>query len=266
MFFKRIEPSSALAHLVECFWVVESSEPPHPQKIIPDGFPEIIFHYRDHYRINISGRWEDQTKYLMAGQITKYFHLENTGDAGMIGIKLKPSAPTQLFQLDMKEYRDKVVDLELAAPNTFKWFIDLINDSPDHAEWIKVLEKLLLELPIAQINNTLVAALDLIFDNKGVIKVGEICNLLDVNERTLERLFARYVGLSPKFYARIIRFNAIFDLMQKKDPGWSDLVYESGYYDQSHFIRNFRNFTGIDPSKYFYDEPSMANFFLRKGN
>jgi hypothetical protein len=86
MHFKRIDPSPELAHIIECLWILESSNPPTVQKIIPDGFPEIIFHYRDAYKINIGGTWEDLEKQLLAGQIRMYFFLENTGVSGMFGI------------------------------------------------------------------------------------------------------------------------------------------------------------------------------------
>ncbi|MGC4021921.1 MAG: helix-turn-helix domain-containing protein [Cyclobacteriaceae bacterium] len=75
-------------------------------------------------------------------------------------------------------------------------------------------------------------------------------------------MFRTYVGLSPKFYARIIRFNKIFSLIEKNDPQWIDLMNEAGFYDQSHLIRNFKAFTGEDPSAYNFSKKTLANFFL----
>ena len=63
---------------------------------------------------------------------------------------------------------------------------------------------------------------------------------------------------------RIIRFNYIFKLIQDNNQSWSGLAYEASYFDQSHFIRNFRDFTGENPSDYDFDEKNMANFFLQK--
>jgi transcriptional regulator GlxA family with amidase domain len=85
-----------------------------------------------------------------------------------------------------------------------------------------------------------------------------------ITERQLERLFKKYIGLSPKFYSRIIRFNHIFQLVKEKRISWLEITHLSGYFDQSHFIRDFKAFTGEEPSQYFFDAPDMANFFLKK--
>src|SRR5690242_12308900 len=112
MQFSRIEPPEGLKHLVECYWIVKSTDPaPTLQKIIPDGFPEIIFHFGDPYKIELKTNWEIQGNNLIAGQITKYFYLENTGQSDILGIKLKPAALTQLFGVDMSLLKDKVITL-----------------------------------------------------------------------------------------------------------------------------------------------------------
>ncbi len=94
--------------------------------------------------------------------------------------------------------------------------------------------------------------------------VAELCQAGSLGERQLQRLFKRYIGLSPKYYARIIRFNHIFQLIKEGGHNWAEIIFLSGYYDQSHFIRNFKAFTGEDPSGYFFQEQNMANFFLNK--
>ena len=97
-----------------------------------------------------------------------------------------------------------------------------------------------------------------------MVTVAVMATAAGVSERQLERLFKKYIGLSPKYYARIIRFNYIFKLIHLKNTSWAEVVYQSGFYDQSHFIRNFKAFTGEDPSSYYFEEKNMANFFLNK--
>jgi transcriptional regulator GlxA family with amidase domain len=97
-----------------------------------------------------------------------------------------------------------------------------------------------------------------------MIPVSAIARVAGVGERQLENLFKKYIGLSPKFYSRIIRFNYIFSLVRENHQSWSGLAYEASFFDQSHFIRNFRDFTGENPSDYAFDEKNLANFFLHK--
>ncbi|MGC4021920.1 MAG: hypothetical protein QM734_08230 [Cyclobacteriaceae bacterium] len=112
MEFQRVAPANELTSFVECFWQAESNESkPECVKIIPDGFPEIIFHFGDPYRIRFTKHWSVQSKSLFGGQLKHFFFLENTGTSDVFGIKLKPTAPTHLFKLSIHKFTNRVVDL-----------------------------------------------------------------------------------------------------------------------------------------------------------
>lgn len=280
MKFTRIKPHPDLNQLIECYWMMQSDDAePRIEKIIPDGFPELIFNYKDVYRAKMNGPWNLQTPNLLAGQIRTYFYLENTGTTGSVAIKLKPAALTQMFGLNMDQYLDQIADLD-TLPNSELIVLKEKIASLTHMKGIESAEsvesvelepqvKLMLDDYFLDLSNTagpnpLKATLDLIFGSNGMTSVAEMAALAGVGERQLERLFKKYIGLSPKYYARIIRFNYIFQLIKSKKNSWAEIVYQSGYYDQSHFIRNFKSFTGEDPSAYFFEEQNMANFFLNK--
>ena len=265
MYFQRINPSNSLDPYIECYWFIESDDMvPHQQKIIPDGFTEIIFHLADPFRINLSGSWEPQAKSLVAGQISKYFFLENTGRSKVVGIKFKPTGLTDLFGLQMNSLVDKVLPLEiLGLPGLEELGIQLQSE-PSHEQIAGLIEEALKSFPKRKNDERMDQAIEQIFQTNGTVPMSELCKRLFINERQLQRLFQKYIGLSPKFYARIIRFNYIFRLLEEGRNSWTEITYHSGYFDQSHFIRDFKAFTGEDPSKYFFDEKNMANFFLRK--
>jgi AraC-like DNA-binding protein len=264
MIFKRIHPSPHAIQWVECYWIVENNDPtPVQQKIIPDGFPEIIFHFADPYRINLANGWNVQGHSLLAGQITKYFFLENSGRASILGIKLKPTALTHLFGLQMDRFNDDVVDLSSFSCGALNELEEAVRRQADNESRIAVCEDFFSKFSVAD-KTKVDEAVSMIMSAQGARPVMEISRRLEISERQLERLFKKYVGLSPKFYSRIIRLGKIFQLYEKGDPGWAALAYEGGYADQSHFIRNFKAFTGQDPSLYGFDEKNMANFFLRK--
>ncbi|MCW5911819.1 MAG: AraC family transcriptional regulator [Cyclobacteriaceae bacterium] len=267
MNYQRIEPDVILSQWVDCYWFADSNGTQREKKkIIPDGFAEIIFHYRDPYRVNISGKWQRQGKNLFAGQIRKFFYLENTGASGMVGIKFKPAALAHIFDLKMTDYTDRVVPLPHVAGKSFEKIISNIHDPLQPEQFAKFLdhELALLIKPSTDDVNRVEGGLDLIFSRKGNVEVNELLHHVAVTERQLQRLFNRYVGLPPKFYCRIIRFSHIFNLMEQHDASWVEIALESGYYDQSHFIRNFKAFTGEDPSAYLFDEQTFANFFMKR--
>ncbi|UII33745.1 helix-turn-helix domain-containing protein [Fulvivirga ulvae] len=265
--YQRLAPLPDLADFVECLWVVEAMHQSEVQvdKIIPDGYVEIIFHYGDHYEIKTNKLWEKQALNLLAGQIDKHFFLRNTQRIGMLGIKFKPLALTELFGINMQFYVNRVVDLSEQDVGPLKEIVTAINSMYSYEEMMEVVQyHLLHRINQADPQKKLRRAIELIMQCKGTIKIGQLAQEIDLSERQTERLFARYVGLTPKCYARILQFNNIFDLMKTGDPSWSDIVHDSGYFDQSHFIKAFKYFTGVDPSRYIFEQPGMANFFLEK--
>lgn len=265
MKFTRISPDQSLEKFVECYWMMQCSDTtPEIEKIIPDGFTELIFNYGSVYKANINGSWYTQTPNLLAGQISSYFYLENTGETGSFAIKLKPAAITQLFGLSMEDYLDKIVDLDSCANPLLAGLKDQFLPFEDEQSLKNRLDSHILLLSKSATENPLEAVLELIFNSKGKATIKELCEAGKMTERQLQRLFRKYIGLSPKYYARIIRFNYIFQLIKEKKQTWAEIVYESGYYDQSHFIRNFKAFTGEDPASYYFEAPTMANFFLNK--
>ena len=267
MSFQRFAPDKELESTIECYWIVNDDDTtPRQQKIVPDGFTEIIFHFADPYRIRLYDEWELQSECLLAGQIRKHFFLENTGRSDIVGIKLKPTALTHLFGLDMHQFTDKVVDLSTVSGTDFSETGRRLHETKDPAEKVSFLnihfKKLLSERPLRE--TAVEKAIDIIFSKHGMMSVSEISRSAGVGERQLENLFKKYIGLSPKFFTRIIRFNYIFTLVQENNQNWSGIVYDASFFDQSHFIRNFKDFTGENPSDYSFDEKNLANFFLQK--
>lgn len=267
MFFKRFVPGASLAKFVECYWVVQSYDTtPVIQKIIPDGFPELIFHYRDPYKININGNWQLQSKALLAGQIKKHFFLQNVGTSGVFGIKCMPTALTHLFGISIKDFTDKVVALNDNDISPLNTLMKELAFCANYENMIDVAETYLQAIINKQdyFINEIDKIVDLIFKSNGMLSIMEIQRQFYITERQLQRMFQKYIGLSPKFYTRIIRFNYIFQLMKEGKFSWLDVTHRCGYFDQSHFIRDFKSFTGEDPSKYIFDKPDLANFFLKK--
>lgn len=252
-----------MSGIIDCFWLIgDSSTERQTQKVIPDGHTEIIFHFGDPYRINLNGQWQLQSKSLLAGQITKHFFLENTGVSSMVGVKLKPTALTHLFDLNMLDFTDDVRDIaDVLGDSWSQLHRHLAELTP--VERVDTLQKHFALLCRRWPANACDRALDLIFERNGMVTVTEVAESVGVGERHLQHLFSQWVGLTPKYFARIVRFNYLFKLIDKSKT-WSDLAFEAAYYDQAHFIRNFKSFTGESPSAYSFDEKNMANFFLNK--
>ncbi len=266
MRYENFEPSNALKSLVKEYWVFENDDlTVEQQKIIPDGYSEIIIHYGDPYRINLSGQWETQSRMLFSSQISKFFHLENTGNSGMIGIKLYPTTFNELFQMDVSHLTDRVVPLNQIIPDRIVGLTSLQETNISMEERSQLAEKWLLEqLSMISFQDKIRKCLEMIFVTHGMIDIDQMATTIELSTRQLERLFKKVVGLTPKFYCRIIRFNYIFEVMKEQKDSWIRTALQSGFFDQSHFIKNFKEFTGEEPSNYGFNEVNLANFFLQK--
>ncbi|MEM7110585.1 MAG: helix-turn-helix domain-containing protein, partial [Bacteroidota bacterium] len=235
------------------------------QKIIPDGYPEIILHYKDPYRINIEGIWKTQSKFLLAGQITDHFFIENTKFSGMYGIKFQPTGLNSLFNIRMDRLVNKVCELQSVLGTKADRFIEGCDAMQDFQDLVDELEKYLIDfLAESRPNERVEKAVGYILANAGLVKVSELTEYAGLSERQLERGFKQFIGLTPKRYIRIIRFAHIFKRVNANGNKWTEIALDSGFFDQSHFIKDFKEFTGEDPTAYLFEQQTMANFFLRK--
>ncbi|MEQ8926344.1 MAG: helix-turn-helix domain-containing protein [Fulvivirga sp.] len=267
MIFKEYKPSIPLKNYIVNYWIVSGEgTTPFEQKVIPDGYPELIFHFGDNYEIRLFDKWELQSKWLFSGQISNHFYLRNTGVIDMLGIKLQPWAPKQLFGLDVGGFTDKVISISnftSAELDALKSIIANLSNTIVNPEILDQYFQHLIE------NNTrkdghFIAIVSKIIESKGQIKIDELITNAGISRRSFERKFVNIIGLSPKYFSRIIRFNNIFKLIQEGDSSWCQVALHSGYYDQAHFIKEFKKFTGEKPSTYGLDDDSLANFFLKR--
>lgn len=264
MHFQLIPPAVKLSRWIECYWVIESeSVLPVRQKIVPDGFPELIFHFGDPYQINISGAWQRQAKSLFAGQLRRFFFLENEGRSEIFGIKFKPAAPALLFGVDMSGFTDRVVDLHSLQLGNTKELEHALARARGSEDRVLLTEQFLQRFCDREPHPVEQSVMAIIHSN-GVKSVEELADEIHIGTRQLELYFKKYVGLSPKFYSRIIRFSRIFEYVKGEKVDWSDVVHLAGYYDQAHFIKNFKAFTGEEPGRYGFDKKDLANFFMKK--
>lgn len=264
MQYARVRPSANLRPFVEWFWMTQSADKDRKeQKIVPDGLPEMVFHFGDPYRIRLKDKWQKQAKAVFSGQLRQYCLLQNTGRTDIFGITFTPAALSHLFGLHMSRYCDNVVSLN-RVPGPWKLLAQNLGKRKPRERHAEV-ERLL--LPFADGNfsdHPVEKCLRVMRRTHGMTSVAQVCAEAGVTERQIQRLFENYVGLSPKYYARLLRFSNIFHLMREGKTTWADIVFLSGYYDQSHFIRDFKKFTGEDPTAFQFREENLTNFFAKK--
>ncbi len=268
MFYRKFLPPDHLIPYVECFFVWESELLAHTLAIEspPTGFGSIVFNYGTPYRVN-SQKFNGGIvpKAFITGQATKSYQLQLSGKIGMVGIVFRPAALNTLFGLPMYEFSDERICLMDVLGKDLEMWQNKIEEASSLNKRIALLVQFLNHRFLRkniELDRTDYAA-NLIVEQRGVVNINVLMSELYVCRRQFERKFLQKVGVSPKYYARIRRISVLCNALAQKDwliTDWQDYVYQFGYYDQSHFIKEFTEFTGKSPSSYVKKNTELAHF------
>lgn len=267
MHYHKFAPPAHLMPYVECFYVWERSQliaEPITVESPPSGFASMILNYGTPYRVlsqKLNG--ELVPRAFLTGQATRSYQLQLSGTLGMAGIVFKPAGLSTLFGVPMYEFSDERVELRAVLGSRVDEWCDKIGEVATPTERVKVLEQFLnrqLLLKKAEPDRTDYAA-NRIVAQQGMVSISELMDELYVCRRQFERQFLQKVGVSPKYYARIPRVGALCHQLSQNRwqvADWQDLIHQFGYYDQSHFIKEFTQFTGKSPSLYVRNNAELS--------
>jgi AraC-like DNA-binding protein len=245
-----------LAPYVNCIMIGENSQANSHTNIplYADGYPGIMFQQAKNgfYLLPQKKRLSDLFLY---GQTLKPVSLDVFGAHKYVVVQLYPFASKYLLNIDPKSLNDGCYDLLQADHVDARHYRgQLINAKEVEAqvEIISDLMRQLVKINKVPKNDQVQEAISIILEKNGQIKISEVMDWVCMTERTLERKFESYIGLSPKQFARIIQFqSSINRLTQLSYNSLLDIGLDSGFADQSHFIRTFKSYTGQTPSYYF---------------
>lgn len=115
------------------------------------------------------------------------------------------------------------------------------------------------------IDNIVKSTIETIFETNGQFSVNELSKQSNINRRQLTRKFSSTIGLSPKQLSKTIRIqNTLKTLLTKEFTSLTDLAYENEYFDQAHFIKDFKEFTGLTPKEFYGNDLKMSMIFETK--
>jgi AraC-like DNA-binding protein len=263
----QLSPSIPLSGLVRHYLLLESEQDIHLNyRLFSDGNPGIVFHLKDSV-MQSAGNFEALPRSFIYGQISQFKDVVSTGKLGMLVVVLQPYGIHSLLGIDAAELNNCIVDLADIFGVEAAVLEDWIISARVIADKIGIIEKFFLEKTRSkrEPDHLFRESLQAIYNSRGSISIEGILKKVTVTERQLERKFKQYIGTSPKKYADIIRFQHFLKLLQhqSRDRKISDIVYETGYYDQSHLNGFFKKVTGITPNQYKTDHQLLAINFMQ---
>lgn len=258
-FFNIYPPSPKLTAIVDYYWrsvatLSESLVQDVPTPLM-QGMTFNLGGWREEM-VFADRKLEMNTHSYFFGQpMSHRLSLSNRQGIDILGVKLKPSAIYVLTGVDMHHLVDDIVPVDDIWPKTEVIALcETLYACLDVQSMVDTLEQFLLQKlnqreALVKDRRILLTAMGM--ETLRWNTLNDIVEFTCFSERSLERHFKQRMGMSPKTYLRICRFNAVkARLDQSPDCSWQELVFSSGYYDQSHFIKEFKQFSGKTPGQY----------------
>ena len=260
MNYQTYQPHQNLSAFVKFYWTLEVPYDPNhqKQKIIPDGCIEMTFNFKDKIKRYISDdEYLIQSNAMIMGQRTTSFFIEPIGDVDTFAVCFYPYGFTNFSDLPLHELVDTEIPIEeIVGENVGKQLeAAMINASSTQAR-IEIIERFLLERlqSPTTIENIVKETVDKMVAANGNNSIAQLLNEKGAQRRKLERDFRKQIGLSPKQLGKVMRLQTALNLLLNEPESLTNIAYESDYFDQSHFIKDFKEFIGITPKEFLGNE------------
>lgn len=254
-------PAPALAPYVECYWMLSlprgmTTLP--PQAMPADGRVEVMFSFGE-----ASRRWaadgsdtcEVSAHSYILGARGQGYHFDHAGPPRYVAIRFKPGGWSAFARLPADESADVYLSLDML------WGAPVARELEDRLESAHtpqaaafVLDSALLSrlAPPDHLTRLLYAVRQM--QNGSIhLTIPDLADAVNVSQKHFERLFTRYIGFRPSYYARIARFQRVLYgvTMGGVSLSLGQLALSAGYYDQAHFTKDFKRFSGLSPREFF---------------
>ena len=267
MRYKKFFPCSILSPFVECYFIWDSEGSLETTMVIespPNGFCSIVFNYADPYYLQ-NKKYERLAvpMQFISGQSIYSYKLFLEGEIGVAGIVFKPAALATIFHLPIYEYTEERIDLyKVFKKSIVDKYANEIKISSEEQK-VHLLEEFLMQQYRIQKPEPdyIDQAANFIVEHNGLLQVSDLLKDSCMSRRSFERKFFQKVGLSPKYYARVRRIGYLLSFVAgKRTADWPKIFSECEFYDQAHFIKDFKEFTGRSPQQYLKENTELANY------
>jgi len=225
MTIHEIAPSPELAEFVDAYWWSDEDSS-GTVRILPDGCADIVF---------------DPKGAFVVGAMTRPLRIDAAESVGAFGIRFRPGRAAVALRTPLTLLTDARVPLR-----------DVTKSFPTIDRLEAIEDTLRLVLAEAKADPRVDAAVEAIIRSGGRVSIESVAEVSGVSRQHLARAFAHHVGVTPKTFARVMRFRRAIELGRQQQ--WADVAVELGYFDQSHLIADFREFAGETPVPFFLSQ------------
>lgn len=243
--YTELLPDEQLLPYIYCYWELKTAQPLQEEflyRVVADGCIDIYFELTDPTDAYVMGFCKQYTEFPLGDS----FHY--------IGIRFLPTMFPQLFGVDAATLSNRYQHLADVVPQVADFLAEHLNGLPSSAQIKALFDAYFINLlgrKSFDDDKRLYGAIVIILQNFGVLNIETDLDT-GISQRQLRRLFEFYIGDTAKTFAKVVRFQ---NILRAKPSSQSlrqnKLFFDAGYYDQAHFIKEFKNFYGVSPSKAF---------------
>lgn len=266
MNYRTIAPPKDLANFVQFFWTLEGSataEKPFFHRVLAESSPEWVFYCKGQFQLygTTPGRHTTLSSGI-SGQMQHFKKLFTLNDFCLFGAYLFPYAIPLIFGIPASTLSDQAADTGTLLGREGQLLEQKMYAAPDHQLRAKIISRFIRQrlAKARELTSPVFAPIRQILFSSTTLSIPSLADDCYLSRRQFERKFLHYAGYSPKQFQRIARFNAVIKGFQERPASLTEMAYDCGYYDQSHFIHDFRLFSGYNPKAFFKNQKDASDY------
>jgi len=263
MEYRYILPSEPLKDYIDYYLIIENPNGGNePIEVFPSPQAEMVFTYGDeNASYSAFGSEEEHltSDYAISGFFTQKATYRNQNKLGVIMVGFKPWGIQPFIGFSVSSITDQNLNLKDVYPAKIRLLEDEIRSVQLAEERIAVIEKFLLEILRYPKNDRLIReSIIYINQSQGQATIKSLAKKFHLCEKQFKRRFVQTVGIQPKLFSRIVRFQHVLTLLNSMQLGLLDVAIRSGFYDEAHFIREFEQFAVTTPKQFLLNSQPTA--------
>ena len=220
-------------------------------QLFPKGIFEIVFQSTAHFQHNTaySSGWETRPKNFIGGLHNKTYHVKPNGKSSFcVVVEFKPNTAKSFIPCKLHDFQNSVIDVFEIWGNSSVKLSQQMGEEKDDLKKVELIENYLLDKFIARKESVIDYAVSYILASNGFVGINELASKVSLSPAQFRKRFKEEIGISPSQYCKIVRINTTLSIFEKNyQKPLTELTYSLGYFDQSHFIKDFKSVTGASP-------------------
>lgn len=262
MNYIKIFPNESLLHSIEAYCFFKKADSSLiTDYFFPNGKPAIVFHLQKPFSfLNLEEKWEKMSPVNFVSCATCPVLLQSGEETDTIAVIVNPSSIFNMYNLKLGN-TNYPVD---ARQNIDKKLYIQLTENEDTGARAKLLDAYFTEKlkNYNQQHDLFKNICDYIIHNQGIIKRNSIAKEFGISESYIHKLFLQRLGISFKPYVQVVRIsNILQELCSNGHHDWFEISEKYGYFDQAHFIKDFKKLTGKTPQQYYHFDKTFSAIF-----